>query len=153
MRSVIAASISAPRAARFAGAATSRTRAVPREDSSSAGSAASQTMPFRATPAPRDSNIEARSSGSSARRRSDLRRAILVDLIEELPVQLLHRLVPLPAHQERRPKLPEFAIEIALPLRRCPDPEHLVFERARLGVRTEHHIQVSDDRAEEVDLL
>src|SRR5690349_3015320 len=149
----MAASISAPRAARPAGAATSRTRSTPSADWSSGVSAASQTIPSRATVAPRASSTEASSSGSSERLRSALPRAILIHLVQELPVQLLHRVVPLPSHVEGRAQLAELLLQILLSLGARPDAEDLVLEGARLRVGAQHHVQVSDDRAEEIDLL
>src|SRR2546430_12630968 len=153
IRSVIAASISAPRAARPAGAATSLTRFTPSDDVSSGVRSASQIMPSRETVAPRCSSTVARISGSSERRRSALRRPILIHLVEELPIQLFHGLVALPSHLERGPQLPELALEIALSLGRGPDPEDLVLEGAGLRVRSEDHVQVSDHGPEHVDLL
>src|SRR6266850_5134343 len=150
IRSVIAASISAPRAARPAGAATSRTRSVPRLCSRAEGSDASQTEPRFATVAPLASRIAARISGSSLR--VSLRIAI-VQSIEKSPVQLLDRVVALPAHRERDAELPALALHVALATRVRPDVEDRVLERSRLGVRSEHHVQVANHRPEQIDLL
>src|SRR4051812_48580960 len=149
----MAASISAPRAARPAGAATSRTRSTPRVACSSGVSAASQIMPSRDTPAPRASSTDARSSGSSDRLRSALPRPILIHLVQELSIQLLHRVVAFPTDVEGRAQLAELLVQIPVVLGPGPDPEHLVLERSRLRIGPQHHVQVPDDGAEEIDLL
>ena len=98
IRSVRPASISAPRAARPAGAATRRTRSVPSTWERSAGRDASQTVPRFTIVAPRASRIAARISGSSLLPSPRLRR-IMVHAVEEAPVQLFDRFVALPADE------------------------------------------------------
>src|SRR6185503_16303873 len=152
IRSVSPASISAPRAARPAGAATSRTLSVPSTPASSAGSDASQTVPRFAILAPRASRIAARISGSSLLPSPRLRR-VMVHAVEKAAVQLLDRVVALSADQERHAELPELAVELAIAARAGPDREDRVLEGAGLRVRTEHHVEIADHRPEHVDLL